>query len=100
MSASRLSDKNSRARQLVCSGATLPGLRFARERLMTQEINDGVGYLRSLKQSATPPAVNPAHAANPQTLAEAAPVPDSSDRFQGAEKRRSPRFKCEGSAEI
>jgi hypothetical protein len=29
-----------------------------------------------------------------------APAADSGERFQGEEKRRSPRFKCEGGAEL
>ena len=51
------------------------------------EIDEGVAYLRALKQSAGP-------------VAETATAADSGDRFKGAEKRRSPRYKCEGSAEM
>jgi hypothetical protein len=67
---------------------------------MAQEIDDGVTYLRALKQSATPlaaTAATPAPEANPEAHP---PSADSSDRFKGAEKRRSPRYKCEGSAEM
>lgn len=49
--------------------------------LMDQETNESVAYLRALKQS------------GPQAASAAAPA-------SAAEKRRSPRYKCEGSAEI
>jgi hypothetical protein len=62
---------------------------------MAHEIDEGVAYLRSLKQS------------SPQSAAAAAPARYSpaaggaaGDQFKGAEKRRSPRYKCEGSAEL
>jgi hypothetical protein len=68
---------------------------------MAQEIDDGVAYLRALKQSATPlaaTAATPAPEANSET--HPTPAADAGDRFKGAEKRRSPRYKCEGSAEM
>src|ERR1039458_7400565 len=68
---------------------------------MAQEIDDGVAYLRALKQSATPlaaTAATPAPEANSET--HPTPAADAGDRFKGAEKRRSPRHKCEGSAEM
>ena len=70
---------------------------------MAQENNESVAYLRALKQSvasaaaAAAPAREPASDAHPQP---AAPAADSGERFQGEEKRRSARFKCEGSAEL
>lgn len=67
---------------------------------MAQEIDEGVAYLRALKQSTSPvaaTAATPAREANPEHPVSSA---DSSDRFKGAEKRRSPRYKCEGSAEM
>jgi PilZ domain len=64
---------------------------------MAQESNEGTSYLMALKQSTA-------------SQAASAPKTDSSSpdgvsaspetKFQGAEKRRSPRYKCEGSAEI
>jgi hypothetical protein len=70
---------------------------------MAEEINEGVSYLMSLKQSARPePAAGEvAKGVHPQ-VAEEANLPSSSagDSFRGAEKRRSPRYKCEGSAEV
>lgn len=71
---------------------------------MAQEIDDGVAYLRALKQSVKPLAAAPAKPA-PEATAEAqssslSDVADPSERFKGAEKRRSPRYKCDGRAEI
>jgi hypothetical protein len=71
---------------------------------MAQEIDEGVAYLRALKQSAGPVAATAAAPARDPNL-EATPISpttaaDSGDSFKGAEKRRSPRFKCEGSAEM
>ena len=65
---------------------------------MADEIDAGIAYLRSLKQPATAPAVHAAPA--DPTPAGAVPAADKGNRFQGSEKRRSPRFKCDGSAEI
>ena len=67
---------------------------------MAHEIDAGIAYLRSLKQPATPPAGNPTPSDPAQPVTAPAPVADTGNRFQGAEKRRSPRFKCDGSAEI
>ena len=71
---------------------------------MAEETNEGVAYLKALKQSVVPaaataaaPAREPASDEDPQPIAPAA---DSGERFQGEEKRRSPRFKCEGCAEL
>ena len=69
---------------------------------MAQESNDGVDYLKALKQSSlldTATGAAPAREAqNTQESSETSP--DSHDRYQGAEKRRSMRYKCEGSAEL
>lgn len=69
---------------------------------MAEEINEGTAYLLALKQStAHHGEENLSQAAqdNPQNTP---PVPgtNAGDRFQGAEKRRSPRYKCEGSAQV
>jgi hypothetical protein len=68
---------------------------------MAQEIDDGVAYLRSLRQSITPVATTgtPARPLDSQAGSNLAPAA-SGDQFKGSEKRRSPRFKCEGSAEL
>jgi len=69
---------------------------------MAQELNEGVAYLRALKQSATPiPATAPAPDTQATGPSGSGPsITDSGERFKGAEKRRSPRYKCEGSAEM
>jgi hypothetical protein len=69
---------------------------------MAQESDEAVAYLRSLKQSVSPMAASgtePARESGMSDPAGAAPA-DSGDRFKGSEKRRSPRFSCEGSAEL
>lgn len=69
---------------------------------MAQEIDDGIAYLRSLKRSVSsvaasipPPASVPA-----ENSASGHAIADSGERFKGADKRRSPRYPCEGSAEL
>ena len=64
---------------------------------MDQETNEGVAYLRALKQSGDPQA---ASAAAPARAAHSEVQPGAQEQFTGTEKRRSPRYKCEGSAEI
>lgn len=73
---------------------------------MAEELNEGIAYLMSLKQSvrAASATAGPAK----EVVSSVLPVPDGAnlpassagDSFQGAEKRRSPRYKCEGSAEV
>jgi PilZ domain len=69
---------------------------------MDQEINDGVAYLMALKQSTSPgTAAGVAPAREVEKAGESAPVAaNPEEQFKGAEKRRSARYKCEGSAEI
>jgi len=74
---------------------------------MAEEIDSSVAYLKALKQSAAPSpgsaaaAPAPARERVPQVPASSnAVTADSGDGFKGADKRRSPRFKCEGSAEL
>ena len=71
---------------------------------MAEEINEGVAYLMSLKQSARTPASTAAAPAKetvpPVSDLENLPASSAGDSFKGAEKRRSPRYKCEGSAEV
>lgn len=64
---------------------------------MAQENNESISYLMALKQSTASPA-----AAAPKTDSPSADdvIASPDTKFQGAEKRRSPRYKCEGSAEI
>jgi len=64
--------------------------------LMAQELNESSAYLMALKQSA-----RPSSSAAPAPAREVVPAAcPAGDTFQGAEKRRSTRYKCEGSAEV
>ena len=69
---------------------------------MAQETNDGVDYLKALKQSSfldTATGTAPAREAhNAQQPGEAGP--DSANQYRGTEKRRSIRYRCEGGAEL
>jgi len=69
---------------------------------MAQETDEGVAYLRALKQTVIPPAAAAAAPARETGPAEhpATSATDSGERFKGTDKRRSPRYKCEGSAEL
>jgi len=69
---------------------------------MAQEPNDGVAYLRALKRGTSPQAADaaaPLPAIAGMQNNAAVPVSDAIPR-DSAEKRRSPRYKCEGSAEL
>ena len=71
---------------------------------MAEETNEGVAYLRALKQSVSPLAATAAAPAQ-ETGSEEHPgsgatVAEAGEGFKGAERRRSPRYKCEGSAEL
>jgi hypothetical protein len=73
---------------------------------MADETNEGVSYLRALKQS--PPGTGAASGVAParESKTEATPAsgtagPGSEGKqFPGTEKRRSARYKCVGSAEM
>src|SRR5215472_7780549 len=68
---------------------------------MAQELDDGVAYLRALKQATgSQSAAAPAPAPEPDKPLGAPPAAGESESFGGAEKRRSPRYKCEVSAEV
>lgn len=73
---------------------------------MAEEMESGVAYLKALKQSVTPSAGSAAATTPGVEIVSKEPAaantvtPDAGDRFRGADKRRSPRFKCEGSAEL
>lgn len=65
-----------------------------------QETNDGIAYLMALKQATSSQSgAAAAPAREPDRVQEAAPA-QNPENFQGAEKRRSPRYKCESSAEV
>jgi len=72
---------------------------------MAQETNDGVSYLMALKRSGSDAAsaAAPARETSPESQTAESGTPHSASAqtsYQGAEKRRSPRYKCEGSAEM
>lgn len=66
---------------------------------MNRESNESVSYLKALKQSVDSTA---AVAAAPARSSDSSSGGREREKpqFQGAEKRRSPRYKCEGSAEL
>ncbi|HUD63006.1 MAG TPA: PilZ domain-containing protein [Candidatus Sulfotelmatobacter sp.] len=72
---------------------------------MAQEPNHGISYLMALKRNGSDAAsaAAPARESSPETQPggtgnyQSAPAQPS---YHGAEKRRSPRYKCEGSAQM
>lgn len=66
---------------------------------MAEEINEGAAYLMALKQSAHPQNT-PESKPQPPSAEAASGAATVGERFEGAEKRRAPRYKCEGSAQI
>jgi hypothetical protein len=72
---------------------------------MAQETNDGAAYLAALKQAANPQAAGagaPAQGTTPEILGGSGATPGKATQqcYKGPERRRSPRYTCEGSAEI
>jgi hypothetical protein len=67
---------------------------------MAQEINEGIAYLMALKQSSGPAGAAAAAPAADVHPPSASPETNASQQFKGAEKRRSARYKCEGSVQI
>jgi hypothetical protein len=67
-----------------------------------EENNEGMAYLTALKQSShTEATTAAAPARDPSAGASIGPADGNiQEQFRGAEKRRSPRFRCEGSARI
>jgi hypothetical protein len=66
---------------------------------MALDANDGVSYLKALKQGTGSLLGASAPAPKRDQVVENASR-QSSEGFGGAEKRRSPRYKCEGSAQV
>lgn len=66
------------------------------------ENNDGMAYLTALKQSSNADAATAAAPArDPSSITPSATVNgNQQEQFKAADKRRSPRFKCEGGARI
>jgi len=67
---------------------------------MAEETNEGVSYLMALKRSAGTPAAKTETPGPDQGTAGLRTGENSAGEFKGAEKRRSARYKCEGSAEM
>ncbi len=72
---------------------------------MAQETNEGIAYLMALKQSSTPAgaATAPARETSSAEPSNSNATPAASAGFQtfaNNEKRRTPRYKLEGSAEL
>jgi hypothetical protein len=73
---------------------------------MADQTNEGSSYLRALKESTGTPASSaaaPVGEGSPRTPAVSGGIVGSSrqqPQFTGAERRRSPRYKCEGSVEL
>ncbi len=70
---------------------------------MAQENNEGIAYLMALKRSAIGDhATAPAGVSTPNTPASANAMadPGTGQLYGGPEKRRSPRYRCEGSVEV
>lgn len=60
------------------------------------EINEGIAYLKALRHATEAEAASSA----PTPGESASGQEDAGEGFQGAEKRRSRRYKCEGSVQI
>ena len=68
---------------------------------MADEMNEGTAYLRALKQATGAPSSAAAAPAREQDrLIENLSTVQGGESFQSAEKRRSARYKCEGSAQL
>ena len=67
---------------------------------MAQEINEGIAYLMALKQGVGQTSAAGAAAAQELGAPRDKTSADGEEHYEGAEKRRSPRFRCEGSAEV
>ena len=67
---------------------------------MAQENDATISYLLALKQSTGSQAAEPAPAPTTDSSGSSDINTSPAGQFKGAEKRRSPRYKCEGSAEI
>jgi hypothetical protein len=64
---------------------------------MADENNQGIAYLMALKRSARSDAPNPAR---DESSAASNGGQNSTPSFQGREKRRSPRYPCQGSVQM
>ena len=71
---------------------------------MAQENSEGIAYLRALQRPVSPVAIATAPPWEARSAEPASPAVSGgfgfSERYLGAEKRQSTRYKCEGSAQI
>jgi hypothetical protein len=67
---------------------------------MTEEDNEAVAYLRALKRAADSPAANLVAPTMDSSLGGHAPGTVDGNSGRGSERRRSPRYKCEGSVDL
>jgi hypothetical protein len=67
---------------------------------MAEESNEAVAYLRALKGSGSEAASAVAPAGEPHSSPASAETSGTSPQYKGAEKRRSQRYKCEGSIQM
>lgn len=68
---------------------------------MTQETNDGSAYLKALRKATSGQSGAAAAPAREQVYGTGeVSATQNGESFEGAEKRRSRRYKCEGSAEV
>ncbi|MGP0017339.1 MAG: PilZ domain-containing protein [Candidatus Sulfotelmatobacter sp.] len=69
---------------------------------MAEEIDPGVAYLRALKQISpySASAATPAPQTPIKDAGAGSATADPGGQFKGSEKRRSPRYHCEGSVQI
>ncbi|MFZ0317734.1 MAG: PilZ domain-containing protein [Candidatus Sulfotelmatobacter sp.] len=68
---------------------------------MSDENSAGAAYLAALKQSAPSSAgMAPAHAPIPSSRLQIAPAAVTGTETSGSEKRKSPRYRCQGSARL
>lgn len=65
---------------------------------MPDKINEGAAYLIALRQSDQPQT--PVSKPQPPSAGSSAAAATVGERFEGTEKRRTPRYKCEGSAQV
>jgi PilZ domain len=69
---------------------------------MAEDVTNGTAYLMALKQPIRTPnaaAEVPGHVPSPESSAVVVDT-NAGERFPATEKRRSPRYKCEGSVEM
>jgi len=67
---------------------------------MAQENSEGIAYLMALKRPAVADEIRTTAGESPASTTENVAAGQSTELYRGPEKRRSPRYRCEGSVEI